>query len=87
MRDVVNALGRGKRREGRADRLPEGGLRPGRGSAQERFELGKDLFDGVVVGGIRGEEEQGRPHGFNRLADRRPFVDGEIVQDDGVARA
>ena len=86
MSDVVGTFGGGERREGSADGVPEGGPRPGRCGAQERLELSKDLFDGVVIGGIRGEEEQGRSHGFNRLTDRRAFVDGEIVQDDGVPR-
>ena len=87
MSEVVRAFGGGECREGGTDGVPEGGSRPGRRGAQERLELGKDLFDGVVIGGIRGEEEQGRPRCFNRLADRRPFVGAEIVQDDCVARA
>ena len=87
MSDVVGAFGRGERREGSADSVPEGGLRPGRRGAQERLELGKDLFDRVVIGGIRGEEEESRPGGLNRLADRRAFVNAKIVQDDRVARA
>ena len=87
MRDVVSTFGRGKRREGGGNRLPEGGRCPGRCGAEQRLELGKDLFDGIVIRGIRGEEEQSRPRCLKRLADRRPFVDAEIVQDDRVARA
>ena len=87
MGDVVCAFGGGERREGGTNRVPEGGPRPGRRRAQERLELGKDLFDGIVIGGIRGKEEQSCPRCLNRLANRRAFVDGEIVQDDRVARA
>ena len=76
MSDVVGTFGGGERREGSTDGVPEGDLRPGRGGAQERLELGKDLFDRVVIRGIRGEEEESRPRCFNRLADRHPFVDG-----------
>ena len=86
MGDVADAFGRGERREGRTDRLPEGGRRPGRRGAEQRLELGKDLFDGIVIGRIRGEKEQSCSRCFNRLAHRRPFVDAEIVQDDRVAR-
>ena len=85
MGDVVSAFGGSERREGAADGVPEGGLRPGR-RAPPRLEFGKDLFDRIVLGGIRGEEEQGGPRSLNRLAHRHPFVDGEIVQADRVAR-
>ena len=65
--------------------MPEGGSRPGR-RTEPRLELGEARFNGVVLGGIRGEEEPGRPHRLNRAADRLPFVDGEVVQDHSVAR-
>ena len=85
MRDVVGTFGGSERREGSADGVPEGGLSPGRRRAQPRLEFGKDLFDRIVIGGIRGQEEERRPRSLNRLAHRRAFMDAEIVQDDRVA--
>ena len=87
MGKVVGTFVGAKGGEECADREPEGRLRTGRHGTESGLELGKDLFDGVVIWGIRGEEEQGRPRCLNRLADRRSFVSAEIVQDDRVARS
>lgn len=54
--------------------------------AQQRFELGEDLFNRVEIGGIRGQEAQRSSGSLNGLPHSRAFVAAEIVQDDDVAR-
>ena len=69
-----------------ADALPcgfEGSLG---GFAQEQFELGEDLFDGVQVGRVGRQEDEPGPDAADRLADGGTFVTTKIVHDDDIAR-
>jgi len=53
----------------------------GSGFAQEGFELGEGLFDGIEVGGV-GWHSARRLDGFTHALD---LVSGAIVHDDDVA--
>ena len=84
--EVVSALlrrdGRGDLADGVADGV-DGSLA---GFAQQVFELGEELFDGVEVGGVFRQEEQpgaSRPDG---AAHGAALMRAEIVEDDDVAR-
>ena len=55
------------------------------GLAEQTFELGEDLLDGVEVGAIGWQEEQLGPGHAAGAAHRLAFVAAEIVYDDDVA--
>jgi hypothetical protein len=54
--------------------------------AQKRFQFGERLFDGIEVWAVRRQEAEVRAGAFDRAADFRLAVDGEIVKHDDVAR-
>ena len=54
--------------------------------AEQRFELGEDLFNRVEIGGIRGQEAQRSSRSLNGPAHSHALVAAEIVQDDDIAR-
>ena len=59
---------------------------PGRSLAQQSFEFGEDLLDGVQVRGVFGQEEQLGAGLSNGPANTLALVRAEIVEDDDVAR-
>ena len=65
---------------------PPGGLNgPFGGVAQQGFELGKDLFNRIEIGGVRREETQRGPHPFDGCAHGRALMTTEIVHNDDSA--
>ena len=54
--------------------------------AEQRFELGEDLFNRVEIGGIRRQEAQRSPGSLKGPPHSRAFVTAEIVHNDDVAR-
>ena len=86
MADIVSTFRRGDGSQGWPDRRPQAGHRTRGEGPQARFELGKDLLDGIEVGAVRGQGKQPRAGRLNRLADPGHFMTGQIVQDDPVAR-
>ncbi len=57
------------------------------GFAQQRLELGEDVFDQVEVGTIGRQEEEPGALRLDHLAHARSLVAGEVVHDHDVARA
>ena len=55
--------------------------------AQEGLQLGEGELDGIEVWAVRREKAEMRADRFDRGADVRLFVDGEIVEDNDIARA
>ena len=56
-----------------------------RGRAQQVFDFGEGLLDGVEVRRLGGQQDQAASGGFDHLASPRTRLDGEIVQHtDGV---
>ena len=49
------------------------------------LKLSEDLFDGIEVGAVGGQEDQMRPDGADCLARGLALVGAEVVQDDDVA--
>ena len=54
--------------------------------AQERFQFRKRQLDRIEVGAIRREKPQLGADSRDRRVDLWVFVDGEVVEDDHVAR-
>ena len=55
--------------------------------AQQGFELGEDLFNGVEIGGVGRQEAQRGPHPFNGCPHGRTLVAAQIVHNDDIARS
>ena len=54
--------------------------------AEKRFQFRERHFDRIEVGTVRRQETELRARGFDRGADLGLFVDGEVVEDDHIAR-
>jgi hypothetical protein len=54
---------------------------------EERLEFGERLFDRIEVGTIRRQKPNVCADGFNRGANLRLFVHGEVIEDDDIAGA
>ena len=52
---------------------------------QQSLQLGEDLFDGVEIGTIGGQEQQGRAGGLDGLAHGGLLVGSQIIHHDDVA--
>ena len=87
MFEVIGAFICGEGAEELTDRCANGFDRPRRGLAQQMLELGKDLLDGVEVGGIFRQEDQLGASRADELANGFAFVAAKIVHDDDVAGA
>ena len=79
--EVVGAFLRGEGVEELADRGRDRRDGSRREFAQAMFELSKDLFDGVQVGRVFGQEDQLRPGSADDLPHVLPLVATEIVHD------
>jgi len=55
--------------------------------AEEGFELGKEVFNGVEIWGVGRQEEQGGTARFDGLADASDFMTAEVIGHDDVAGA
>ncbi len=56
------------------------------GLAEPGFECGKQLFDGIQIGGVGREIAEVCPYRFNSLFDARHFVTAQVVSDNEIAR-
>jgi hypothetical protein len=54
--------------------------------AEKRFQFGEGEFDRIEVGAVGWEKPELSGHGFDGGADLRLFVDGEVIEDDHIAR-
>lgn len=57
----------------------------GHGFAQECFEFGEGLFDGIEVRRVRWQVYDGRTFSFDNFPDPRHFMRGEIIAHHDVA--
>ena len=55
--------------------------------AEQGFELGEDLFNGVEIRGVGGQEAQRGPHPLKGRAHGRTLVTAQIVHNDDIARS
>jgi hypothetical protein len=55
--------------------------------SEERLQFGEGELDRIEVRAVGREKAEMRADRFDRGADVRLFVDGEIVEDDHIARA
>jgi hypothetical protein len=55
--------------------------------AEERLQFGEREFNRVEVRTVGRQKSDLRPDGFNRRADRRLFVDDEVVEHHDIARS
>src|SRR6266516_2883933 len=83
--EVICALGRAEGLEQRSDPLPGGLYCPLGGFAQQRLELGKDLFDRIEVGAVGWQEEQLSAGSADGVTHGLSLVAAEIIDDDDVA--
>jgi hypothetical protein len=83
--DEVGTLVRGEESERGREELTDvlEGARPHR--AEEGFEFGEGLFDRIEIGAVGREKADEGADAFDRRADLRLFVDGEIVEYDDIA--
>jgi hypothetical protein len=68
-----------------ADGVPQSADGTSGGLAQQGFELGEDLLDGIEIGAIGRQVEKMRADGLDRGAHGGALVGAEIVHDDDVA--
>ena len=54
--------------------------------AEDRFYLGKSLFDRIAIGRIGRQKQQGTTAGGQRLVNMGCFVDTQVVQHHHLAR-
>lgn len=83
--DVVRAFDGGEELERDPDQqrdLVEG---PRAGGAQERFELRKHELDRIEIGTVRGQELEPGAGRFDRGADLRWLMHGQVVEHDDIA--
>ncbi len=83
--EVVCAFGRREFIESVSDCPPEVIDGPGADLAENGFELGEDLFDGIEVRAVGRPVEWGCANRLDGLAYAGDFVGGEVVHDDDVA--
>ena len=86
MAEVIGTLRRGDGGESGPHGRPQARHRARGDRAQARFELGKDLLNGIEVGTVGGQVAQVRASRLDRLTHPGHFVTGQIVHDDTVAR-
>ncbi len=87
MSHVISTFGGCEEAERRGDERVDliEAARPG--GSQEGFQFGERLFDRIEVGTVRGEKSEVGADPFDRRADLGLLVDGEVIEDDDVARA
>ena len=86
MLEVVSAFVFGELVEDATAQLPELVDRPGRAIAEEFLEFGEGEFDRVQIGRVRRQVAQLGANGFDRFANSRDLVAGEIVHHDKITR-
>ena len=67
-----------------AEQRPERLDGPAAGRADDGFQLGEAEFDGVEIGAVRRQIQEGRAGARNRGAHTGDLVDVEVVRDDEV---
>ena len=86
MGEVCGAFLRRKFAECFGDFAPQAGDGAGRCLAQEGFEFGEDLFDGIEVGRLGRQIAHMRARCFDGILDASDFMAGQVVHDDDLAR-
>ena len=86
MPDEVSAFGRREELQRDGDQVADVVKGPGTGGAEKRFQFRERQFDRIEVGTVGRKEAELGADGFDGGAHRRLFVDGEVVEDDHVAR-
>jgi hypothetical protein len=81
MGEVAGAFGGTEGVEGLADGVPEGVDGSGRGGAEQRLELGEQLFDRVQIGAVGRQVEQPGAARRDRFAPAVDLVGAEVVHD------
>lgn len=56
------------------------------GLSQKGFEFGEEVFDGIEIGRVGGQEEQGGTASFDGLAHAGHLVRTQVVGDDHISR-
>jgi len=82
--DIVLTFGRGEERQRDGDELAdliEGARSDG---TEERFQFREDLFNRIEVWAVGRQKPEVRARSFDRGADVRLFVHGEVVEDDDI---
>jgi hypothetical protein len=82
--DVVPAFGRREEGERARDEFKDVLEAAWSESTQKGFELRECEFNRIEIGTVGRQEAELRPGAFDRRADLRLFVHGEVVQDDHV---
>ena len=84
--EIVSALARGELGESVFEGLRDRVEGPWFGFADERFQLGENLFDRVEVGGVFWQEKETCAGGSDGFAHGLAFVRAEVVGHDDVVR-
>ena len=84
MSDIVLTFGRREERQRDGDELAdliEGARSDG---TEERFQFREDLFDGIEIRAVGRQKPEACADPFDRGADVRLFVHGEVIEDDHI---
>lgn len=84
MSEECGAFARRALLERRSDGLPETVDGTCSGLAQNRLDLGEELFDRVEIWAVGRELGNSRPAGFDRFADTWNLVNADIIHDDDI---
>ena len=84
MSDIVLTFGRREKSQRACDELAdlvEGAWPDG---TEERFQFREDLFNGIEIRAVGRQKSEACAPLFNRTADLRLFVHGEVIEDDDI---
>jgi hypothetical protein len=82
--DIVLTFGRREKCQRACDELAdlvEGARSEG---TEERFQFREDLFNGIEIRAVGRQKPEACAHLFDRIADLRLFVHGEVIEDDDI---
>ena len=85
MAEIVDALGWLEAFENGLECSDDILERSGRGTAEQRFDLGEGLLDRVEIGRVRRQVEQGHAGVFEALPDAGDFVGRQVIADHDTA--
>lgn len=87
MPDEIAALRGREEAEGDGDQIADMVKGPGTGRPDERFQFREGQFDWIEIWAVGRQKAELSADGFDRDADRGLFVNGQVVEDDDIARA
>ena len=86
MPDKIAAFSRSEEAKRDGDQVADVVKGPGTRRPDERFQFCEGQFDRIEIRAVGRQEAEVGADGFDRRSHRGVFVDGEVVEDDHIAR-